>query len=220
VPKRQPKRGRLWLNDGSCIRLRPCWPHHVRAYDCVEDPTHDGRKFRMLTVIDGIPASARRSRLPGICALTMSWIGLPTCSSSTAHRTYPFAQRRRVHRHRGARVAAGVGDAVHRAWQSLGERRQRVVQTASYETSCSREIFYTFDGGPGADRALAPALQSASAAQLAWVSSAGAGDHHPREGRSGLRYSGAMARSARPPIAHGINITSGTQTGGRADVAT
>jgi putative transposase len=52
VPKRQPKRGRLWLNDGSCIRLRPCWPNHVWAYDFVEDRTHDGRKFRMLTVID------------------------------------------------------------------------------------------------------------------------------------------------------------------------
>ena len=52
VPKRQPKRGRLWLNDGSCIRLRPCWPNHVWAYDFVEDRTRDGRKFRMLTVID------------------------------------------------------------------------------------------------------------------------------------------------------------------------
>ncbi len=29
VPRRQPKRGRLWLNDGSCVRLRPCWPGHV-----------------------------------------------------------------------------------------------------------------------------------------------------------------------------------------------
>ncbi len=52
VPKRQPKRSRLWLNDGSCIRLRPCWPNHVWAYDFVEDRTHNGRKFRMLTVID------------------------------------------------------------------------------------------------------------------------------------------------------------------------
>ena len=23
LPTKQPKRGRLWLNDGSCIRLRP-----------------------------------------------------------------------------------------------------------------------------------------------------------------------------------------------------
>jgi putative transposase len=52
VPKRQPKRGRLRLNDGSCIRLRPCWPGHVWAYDLVQDRTHDGRLFRMLTVID------------------------------------------------------------------------------------------------------------------------------------------------------------------------
>jgi transposase InsO family protein len=52
VPRRQPKRGRLWLNDGSCIRLRPCWPGHVWAYDFVQDRTSDGRPFRMLTVID------------------------------------------------------------------------------------------------------------------------------------------------------------------------
>ena len=52
VPRRQPKRGRLWLTDGSCIRLRPCWPGHVWAYDFVQDYTRDGRKFRMLTVID------------------------------------------------------------------------------------------------------------------------------------------------------------------------
>ena len=52
VPKKQPKRGRLWLNDGSCIRLRPCWPNHVWAYDFVQGRTHEGKAFRMLTVID------------------------------------------------------------------------------------------------------------------------------------------------------------------------
>ena len=52
VPAKQPKRGRLWLNDGSCIRLRPEHPNHVWSYDFVEDRTHDGRKFRMLNVID------------------------------------------------------------------------------------------------------------------------------------------------------------------------
>lgn len=52
VPARQPKRGRLWLNDGSCIRLRPEHPNHVWSYDFVEDRTHDSRKFRMLNVID------------------------------------------------------------------------------------------------------------------------------------------------------------------------
>ena len=52
VPKRQPKRGRLWLNDGSCIRLRPERPNHVWSYDFVQDRTEDGKAFRMLTVID------------------------------------------------------------------------------------------------------------------------------------------------------------------------
>ena len=57
--QKQPKRGRLWLNDGSCIRLRPSWPNHVWSYDFVMDRTHDGRKFRMLTVIDlSLPGGA------------------------------------------------------------------------------------------------------------------------------------------------------------------
>jgi putative transposase len=52
VPAKQPKRKRLWLNDGSCIRLRPAHPNHVWSYDFVEDRTHDGRKYRMLNIID------------------------------------------------------------------------------------------------------------------------------------------------------------------------
>ena len=52
VPQRQPKRGRLWLNDGSCLRLRPDRPNHVWAYDFVEDRTREGRKFRTLNVVD------------------------------------------------------------------------------------------------------------------------------------------------------------------------
>jgi putative transposase len=52
VPGKQPKKSRLWLNDGSCVRLRPERPNHVWSYDFVEDRTHNGRKFRMLNVID------------------------------------------------------------------------------------------------------------------------------------------------------------------------
>ena len=52
VPKKQPKRGRLWLNDGSCVRLRPERPNHVWSYDFVQDRTQDGRTFRMLVVLD------------------------------------------------------------------------------------------------------------------------------------------------------------------------
>ena len=52
VPKKQPKRGRLWLNDGSCIRLRPEHKDHVWSYDFVTARTTDGRAFKMLTIID------------------------------------------------------------------------------------------------------------------------------------------------------------------------
>ena len=52
VPPRQPKRGRLWLNDGSCLRLRAEYPRHVWSYDFVADRTHDGRALRMLNIID------------------------------------------------------------------------------------------------------------------------------------------------------------------------
>ncbi len=52
VPQKQPKRKRLWLADGSCVRLRPAYPDHVWSYDFVQDRTSDGRAFRMLTLID------------------------------------------------------------------------------------------------------------------------------------------------------------------------
>ena len=52
VPAKQPKRGRLWLNDGSCVRLRPQGPNHVWAYDFVLVRTQDSRAVRLLTVID------------------------------------------------------------------------------------------------------------------------------------------------------------------------
>jgi len=52
VPQKQPKRGRLWLNDGSCIRLRPMKKDHVWSYDLVMDRTSDGRPLRILVIID------------------------------------------------------------------------------------------------------------------------------------------------------------------------
>lgn len=52
VPPKQPKRGRLWLNDGSCIRLRPEYRDHVWSYDFMQDRTHNGAAFRILNIID------------------------------------------------------------------------------------------------------------------------------------------------------------------------
>ena len=52
VPRKQPKRRRLWLNDGSCVRLRPAYKDHVWSYDFMHARTHEGRAFRLLTIID------------------------------------------------------------------------------------------------------------------------------------------------------------------------
>ena len=58
VPRKQRPRGRLWLNDGSCIRLRPQHRNHVWSYDFVEAQTHDGRKLRLMTLIDEFTRNA------------------------------------------------------------------------------------------------------------------------------------------------------------------
>lgn len=52
MPQKHPKRARLWLTDGACVRRRPEHPHHVWASDVVRDRTHDARPVKMLTVVD------------------------------------------------------------------------------------------------------------------------------------------------------------------------
>jgi putative transposase len=52
VPEKQPKRKRLWFNDGSCIRLKPRYPGHVWSYDFVFDRDQLGRPIKILNVID------------------------------------------------------------------------------------------------------------------------------------------------------------------------
>ena len=52
VPQKQPRRKRLWLAEGSCIRLRPLWANHVWSWDFVMDRTHDGRPIKILVIID------------------------------------------------------------------------------------------------------------------------------------------------------------------------
>ena len=52
VPQKQPKRRRLWFNDGSCLRLRPEHRNHVWSYDFVSERTSDGRPIRILNIID------------------------------------------------------------------------------------------------------------------------------------------------------------------------
>ena len=63
VPQKQPKKGRLWLNDGSCIRLRPERPNHVWSYDFVHHRTDDGRVYRTLNIIDEFTREALAIRI-------------------------------------------------------------------------------------------------------------------------------------------------------------
>ena len=59
VPSKQPKRRRLWLNDGSCVRLRPSSKNHAWSFDFVHGRTHDGRAFRILNIIDEFTRECR-----------------------------------------------------------------------------------------------------------------------------------------------------------------
>jgi putative transposase len=81
VPAKQPKRDRLWLANGSCMRLRPERPNQVWAYAFVEDRTRDACKFKMLCVVDEFTrealvweghADASRFSISRMAAISMS----------------------------------------------------------------------------------------------------------------------------------------------------
>ena len=63
VPQKLPKRARLWLNDGSCVWLRPERPNRVWSYDFVQDRTHDGRAYRAPNIIDEFTKEALMIRV-------------------------------------------------------------------------------------------------------------------------------------------------------------
>ena len=131
VPQKQRPRRRLWLNDGSCIRLRPERANHVWSYDFVSAMTHDGRTLRMLTLIDeytreslAIRVARKLGRYEVIEALAdvMLFRGIPENIRSDNGSEFVAE---------GAETMAGEGghgDAVHRAGKSLGERLLRKLQ--------------------------------------------------------------------------------------------
>src|SRR4051794_20910205 len=132
VPPQQPQRRRLWLADGSCIRLRPEYPNHVWSYDFVEDRTHDGRKVRLLNVIDeftheclAIRVDRKLKAIDVIDVLADLFIlrGVPTHLRSDNGPEFVATQSR-------AEVDHGRGrqDGVHRAGLAVGEPVCGVVQ--------------------------------------------------------------------------------------------
>jgi transposase InsO family protein len=145
VPARQPKRGRLWLNDGSCIRLRAEHRNHVWSYDFVEDRTHNGRKIRMLNIIDEFTHECLAIRV----ARRLRSIDVIDCSRTV----YP-ARRSRPHplRQRPEFVARAVQDWI----AAVGARTAYIERGSPWENGfiesfnarlrdelLDGEIFYT-----------------------------------------------------------------------------
>jgi putative transposase len=134
VPAKQPKKGRLWDNEGSCLRLRPEHRDHVWSYDFVEERTHDGRKFRMLNVIDeftheclAIRVDRKLKAIDVIDVLSDLFIlrGVPGHIRSDNGPEFVAKAVQKWITAVGAKTA--YQDGVHRARVTLGERVWGVV---------------------------------------------------------------------------------------------
>ncbi len=134
VPRRQPKRDRLWLNDGSCIRLRPLHKNHVWSYDFVSTRTHDGRALKLLTVLDEYTRQCLAIKV---------------------------GRKTRAHDETGAEMAGqAVGpDPLHRAGQSVGERLQRELQRQTERRVLERRDLLHTARGNGTRRAVEAGVQ-------------------------------------------------------------
>ncbi len=129
VPVKQPKKGRLWLNDGSCFRLRPDHRNHVWSYDFVHCRTDDGKAFRTLNILDehsreclATKVKRKLNSVDVIDALTDLFIlrGAPSFKWTGICRPgCPRLDRRRLRQ-----------DGLHRTWRPLGERILRKLQCA------------------------------------------------------------------------------------------
>ena len=163
VPEKQPKRGRLWLNDGSCIRLRADRADHVWSYDFVHHRTHDSLAFRMLNVLDeftreslAIRVRRKLSSIDVIDVLTDLFIlrGIPAWIRSDNGPGVRRRSRQAVDRRSGRR------DRLHRAGLTLGERIYRELQRPAARRAPERGDLLHPQGSPGSHRIVAAPLQS------------------------------------------------------------
>ena len=160
MPRRQPKRGRLWLNDGSCIRLRPLHKNHVWSYDFVSTRTHDGRALKLLTVLDEYTRQCLAIKV-GERLERRSRGAHRSLRSARSARASALGQRARVHGETGAEMAgqAAGPDPLHRAGQSVGERLQRELQRQTERRVLERRDLLHTARGNGTRRAVEAAVQ-------------------------------------------------------------
>jgi hypothetical protein len=160
VPQRQPKRARLWLNDGSCIRLRPEHPNHVWSYDFVEARTHDGRKVRMLNVLDeytreclAIRVARKLKGADVIDVLSDLFILRGVPGHVRSDNGPEFVE--------GSVLDQGGGceDRLHCSGLTVGERLHRELQLEAPGRTAQRRDLLHPPGGQGRHRGMAQALQ-------------------------------------------------------------
>jgi putative transposase len=200
VPKKQPKRGRLWLNDGSCIRLRPERPNHVWAYDFVSCRTEDGRAVRLLTVIDEYTRecmaiqAARRIRSDDVMyELTRLFASKgvpehirsdngPEFTAKAIRDWLPRVGVKTLFIQPGSPWENGYNESFN------GKLRDELL---------NGEIFYSLEGGRDTYRTMAKGVQHDPTAQFTRIPATGTGNNQVEGGRR-------------------TNITSGTGFWGRS----
>jgi len=171
VPRKQPRRGRLWLNDGSCVRLRPERRDHVWACDFVLARTHEGLPLRLLVVVDEwtrecLSIDVARQLGSDDVLERLSWL--------MATRGVPD----HVHSDNGSEFTA---TAVRDWLGKVGVKTLYIEPGSPWENGCVESLNQTArraaewrdllhgGGGTGADRAVARALQPCAPAQRARV---------------------------------------------------
>jgi HTH-like domain len=200
VPQKQKPRGRLWLNDGSCVRLRPEQPNHVWGYDFVNARTHDGRTVRVLNLIDEHSREFLMIRPERRWSSAKVIEALDDVMVTKGDGAHPVRQRPGIRSQRSAQVAGRNRSqvAVHRAGFSMGERVLRELQLEAERVPQRRNLLLD-EGDQGADRALARPLQHRQTTILAGIQTTGAGsvaDLNRGAWRSGNRY--ALPTSPHP----------------------
>ena len=135
VPQKQPKRGRLWLTDGSCIRRRPAYRHHVWAYDFLTARTPDGRVLKILVVVDeysreclAIVVARRRRSLEVLETLADLFVahGVPAHMRSACYEQVVKALGAVGSSNRGTDTGSGSVEPAHRASSGLIPEERRV----------------------------------------------------------------------------------------------
>ena len=162
MPQKQRPRGRLWFNDGSCVRLRPERANHVWSYDFVKAMTHDGRTLRLLVLIDEYTRECLAIR---VARRLGSQEVIETLAEVMLCRGIPEYIRSDngpgVRRSGAEEVVGKFGNrhALHRARKSLGERVLRKFQwQAAGRVSEWRDFLFT-SGGADRDREVARGIQ-------------------------------------------------------------